>query len=321
MAAEGGAIAGAAHRSAPASMPECSPEGPPLGLRDGVPAERVSSRELAVLGGVEIGRHRFLPGETLYPPLPGPLINLHLGPPTRLVTRRNGRTWEGTQPPGAVEILSAHGATEQVLRDPSDDASVLLPDGFLHRVAEGVGLDPDRVEIVDRLDGRDPRLEALLCLFLPELAGAGLGGELYAESLATALAVHLLRAHSSLATGLGGTLGRDPAGRLPERALSRVVDHVEAHLAGDVSLDRLAAVAGFSARHFLRLFRASTGLSPHQYLIRARVERAKTLLAGGELPLAQVAAAAGFAHQQHLARHFGRLVGVSPGRYRRLVSR
>ena len=98
------------------------------------------------------------------------------------------------------------------------------------------------------------------------------------------------------------------------------MDHVEARLAEDLSLSELAAVVNISPRHFLRLFKRSTGISPHRYVIRRRVERAKVLLSGSDTPLWQVAEACGFAHQQHLSTHFKRLVGVSPGRYRNLHS-
>jgi AraC family transcriptional regulator len=167
-------------------------------MREGVPDERVFSRDLKVFGDVEVGHHRFLLGQTAFPPLPGHLVNLHLGAPTRVVTRRDGEGWEGTQPPGVVEVYSAGRATEQEIRDTSEDVSVLLGEGFFRRVAEQVGVDPDRVEVLDRFDARDANTERILLSLLPELGSEGLGGELYSESLATALAVHLLREHSSL---------------------------------------------------------------------------------------------------------------------------
>ena len=71
-------------------------------------------------------------------------------------------------------------------------------------------------------------------------------------------------------------------------------------------------MANLSERHFSRLFKESTGVSPHQYVIRQRVEKARDLLASTDLPVGEVALVCGFAHQGHLARHFGRLVGVTP---------
>jgi AraC family transcriptional regulator len=80
----------------------------------------------------------------------------------------------------------------------------------------------------------------------------------------------------------------------------------------------MAAVAHLSAYHFARQFKAATGLPPHQYVILRRVERARQLLqAGTDLSLAEVAACAGFSDQSQLTHHFKRLVGVTPGQFRR----
>lgn len=92
---------------------------------------------------------------------------------------------------------------------------------------------------------------------------------------------------------------------------------MDGNLAGDLSLGDLSDVANLSSRHFLRLFKESTGLSPHQYVVRARVRKARALLVDDDLALGQVAKECGFAHQQHLSRCFNRLVGTSPGRYRK----
>lgn len=293
-----------------------------VGMRDGVPDERVFSRALKVFAGVEVGHHRFLPGETSFPSLPGHLVNLHLGAPTSTATwREDGASWRGTQRSGNVEVFSASKATEQIVHDTSEDASVLLGEAFFRSVVEEVGADPDRVEVLDSFGGRDANVERILLSLVPELKTGGLGGELYVESLATALAVHLLREHSSIGPESRRRIDRNPPGGLPRRTLRLVLDHVDANLVGVISLAEVAAVADLSPRHFLRLFKESTGLSPHQYVIARRVERARGLLAGSDLALWRVADACGFAHQQHLSRHFKRLVGVSPGRYRTLNRR
>lgn len=290
-------------------------------MREGVPDERVFSRELKVFGDVEVGHHRFLPGETAFPPLPGHLVNLHLGAPTRVATRREGTIWEGIQPRGNVEVLSAGRGTEQAIGGVSEDASVLLGEGFFRRVAEQAGLDPDHVEVVDCYETHDQNVERILLSLMPELETQGLGGELYVQSLATALAVHLLREHSSIGKSAGRRVDPEPQRRLPSRSLDLALDYIEANLAGGLSLAGISEVASVSPRQLLRLFKASTGVAPYQYVIRRRVQRARTLLSEGDLPLWHVARSCGFAHQQHLSTHFKRLVGVSPGRYRRLASR
>jgi AraC family transcriptional regulator len=95
------------------------------------------------------------------------------------------------------------------------------------------------------------------------------------------------------------------------------VDFVQAHLSQNLSLDALAQHTGYSTYHFARLFRSTLGESPHQYVLRQRVERAHELLKRPDLPLVEVALATGFAHQSHLTQQFKRHFGVTPSAYRR----
>jgi AraC family transcriptional regulator len=93
---------------------------------------------------------------------------------------------------------------------------------------------------------------------------------------------------------------------------------MEERLDAGLTVEQLAAAARLSAYHFARQFKAATGLPPHQYVILRRVERARQLLqAGTGLSLAEVAAHVGFADQSQVCRHFKRLVGVTPGQFRR----
>jgi AraC family transcriptional regulator len=106
--------------------------------------------------------------------------------------------------------------------------------------------------------------------------------------------------------------GPTPRLTLPAGRMRRVTDYIEANLDGDLSLHLLAQIAGLSLSHFKTLFRHTAGLPLHQYVIRRRVERARLLLAQGDLPISRVALAAGFTHQSHMARHVRRLLGVAP---------
>lgn len=132
------------------------------------------------------------------------------------------------------------------------------------------------------------------------------GGELFASSLATALGVHLSREYA----GESGPLKAVP--RLSDNELARLDHHIARNLDTPLTLDALAAVVGRSRFHFARLFKASTGETPHRHVVRRRVERARELLrAGGDI--ADVAAAVGFASQSHLHAHVRRAFGCTPG--------
>jgi AraC family transcriptional regulator len=145
-----------------------------------------------------------------------------------------------------------------------------------------------------------------------ELREGGPGGRLLSESLSNVLAVHLLRRFAT-----HGPADAPTGGALPKHKLRAVVEYIHEHLEAELSLDHLAAVAHVSPFHFARLFKHSTGLPPHQYVIAHRVERAKKLLSGRRHPtLAEVATEVGFANQSHFTRHFKRLVGVTPRQFR-----
>jgi AraC family transcriptional regulator len=103
---------------------------------------------------------------------------------------------------------------------------------------------------------------------------------------------------------------------LDQATLRRVSTYIEEHLAEDLSLSALAAVAYLSPYHFARLFKASTGSAPHQYVIGRRIERAKLLLSTTKWSLTTIAHTVGFAHESHLALHFRRLTGLLPSSFR-----
>lgn len=137
------------------------------------------------------------------------------------------------------------------------------------------------------------------------------GGELFASSLATALGVHLSREYAS------GSESYKPAARLSDDELARLNRHIDRNLDTPLTLEDLASLVGRSRFHFSRLFKSSTGMTPHQYVVRCRVERARELLRAGS-SIAEVAAAVGFASQSHLHSHIQRVFGCTPGQ---LVSR
>jgi AraC-like DNA-binding protein len=128
--------------------------------------------------------------------------------------------------------------------------------------------------------------------------------------------------HTRPRLDLLGTL-RQPApppqarGGLPSAVMRRVCQHIDANLSESIDLAGLAAVAGLSVFHFAREFKQSAGVAPHYYLIRRRVERARQMLTRTDLPLSEIALVAGFADQSHLARHFRRIIGTTPGEFRR----
>jgi AraC family transcriptional regulator len=171
--------------------------------------------------------------------------------------------------------------------------------------------DPERAELLPIPFFRDPFIEQLCLALVAELETPGLLGSLYADTLAQVLALHLLRHYSSL----------NHTKDISERGLSQgqlrlVRDFINDYLGNEIRLEELAALTNSSPSHFTKQFKRSVGLPPHQYLIQQRIERAKELLSGKALNVAEVSQAVGFFDQSHLVRHFKYWVGVTPKDYR-----
>src|SRR5258708_2103913 len=110
---------------------------------------------------------------------------------------------------------------------------------------------------------------------------------------------------------------RSPCGKLQRRLLQRVLDRMNVDLAAVLDLNTLAAESGYSRSHFLRTFRAAMGCSPHQWLTRSRVERAKTTLRQKSISLIDIALTCGLSSHRHFSNTFKQIVGVTPSDYRR----
>ena len=240
-------------------------------------------------------------------------LALFVRPPQELDLRYEGVRRHRPPPAGSILLVPAGSPAGWRSSGRRDLLSIYLAPGLVERVAaEAFDLDPARLT-VPPLDGLElPHLRAAMTAVGAELASGGPGGPLAAESLANLLAVHLIRYVSA-----PRRLERGRDGVLPRGRLRAVEEYIEEHLDGSPSLEQMAATAHLSVYHFARQFRAATGLPPHQYVISRRVERAKQLLQEGDLSLAEVAAAAGFADQSKLSHTFKRVVGVSPRQFRR----
>ena len=249
--------------------------------------------------GLQVDLHTISPGPFELAPLPDHRLMVHAGAPIHGTCRLHRFVYTR----GDVDILPAG---ESDYWEPAETSSSLilqLSPSLLGRAAEDMGLDPDRAGLEPRHQFRDPQIEHIAWALDAERRAGYPGGLLYTESLGLALSVHLLGSYRAPL--------RLPRG-LSKPQLRRVTDYVEEHLAEELSLARLAAVAGVSASHLKTQFKRSTGLPVHTYVVQRRVERAKALLLDGKLPASQVAAEAGFAHQSHMARCMRRVLGVTP---------
>jgi AraC family transcriptional regulator len=187
-----------------------------------------------------------------------------------------------------------------------------LSKDLLVRAAEELAdSDPAHLTLIGRTGFRDPLLTQIGFALWRELEQPDPAGKLYAQAAAQMLAVHLLRHYTTTPLAI-----KELSQGLTRQQIGRVTDFILAHLTQDISLEALAQQADFSPYHFARLFRQTTGESPHQFVLRQRVERAQHLLKATNMPLASIALESGFANQSHLTRIFKRHLGLTPRTYR-----
>src|SRR6266850_950794 len=136
--------------------------------------------------------------------------------------------------------------------------------------------------------------------------------QLFIDHMMVALTAHVAQAYGGLRPGSEPTRG----GLAPWQ-VKRACERLDSDLGGKLSLQQIAAEFDLSVSHFSRAFRVSTGLPPHQWLLRQRVEAAQQLMTVRDLPLSAIAISAGFAHQSHFTRVFSAAVGASPAAWRR----
>jgi len=192
----------------------------------------------------------------------------------------------------------------------SEHLAMLLDPSLVLRAAAEFSA-PIHAEVVETAAPHDPVIMSVGLALMAELETEKESGRMYAESLANILALHLLR-HYTASTRSGQRF----VGGLSGKKLRLVLDFIDVNYAGDLGLSELAAVAGMSTFHFAREFKRAKGATPHQYLIRLRIERAKELLSRSKMSLVDVGFKAGFSHQSHFTRLFHKLTGTTPQSYR-----
>jgi AraC family transcriptional regulator len=181
-----------------------------------------------------------------------------------------------------------------------------------HFIVEALECAPQAVvNVHERYGTPDVFVQHLANLLRHSNNGGQPVSRLKAESTTVVMLTHLSR----LDRAAGFKPSRDSA-RLPGRRLAQVVDYIENNLNEQLSLVALARIAQMSSFHFSRQFRSSTGLTPHQYVMQRRIDRARQQLRDPRLSIADVAFACGFATQAHLTSVFRTLVGFTPKAYR-----
>ncbi|MEA3158693.1 MAG: AraC family transcriptional regulator [Gammaproteobacteria bacterium] len=224
----------------------------------------------------------------------------------------SGRTvQDGLTTPGTVHVTEPAAPVHCLFRGPYDVLHLHIPNQLIAECARDMTSHLLPVLVSKSVPSKDATVESLArALFEADRVG-GSFGQIYADCISMAIVARLL---ASANRGAGPD--QPKAGKLARWRLKRAIDYVEAHLDNPVSLADVASSAGLTRMHFAAQFRAATGLRPHEYLLRRRIERAQEMLVGTSMPLVDIALSVGFQTQSHFTRVFKRYAGQPPRAWR-----
>ena len=229
-----------------------------------------------------------------------------------LYQERNGRSWQKTLRAG--DIIVAPAGPPRILRhkEEAEVAKVLLTSELVDEIVRTVT--PERasqIELLDNFGTRDSHIEELVRRLIAELRADDVGSGLCAESLATELAVHLIRNHSTARRTAAVTFSA-----LPRSKLQRVTDYIEDNLREGLTLEKISQSVSMSPYHFAHVFKQAVGVAPHRYVVKCRIDRAKALLRGTDLSVTEIARQVGYPTLSHFSFAFHKRIGQTPSRYR-----
>jgi AraC family transcriptional regulator len=268
-------------------------------------------RHNAEWAGFDIRHFRVLPGELVEQTHPVHKLNITLD--GSILTQRHTATgkWRTSRVGKGFICLNPAGQPSKAVWEAELEClTILLNPAFVVQTARQQNFFGE-VELVEVYVRRDPLIQHIGLALLTEASAKEPVGRMYAESLANALILHLLKNYST------ANFNRQNAnGGLSGYRLRRAKEFINEHLEEDLTLAEVAKAVGYSPFHFARAFRRTTGLTPQQYLVQQRINRAKELLITGDLPLVEVSIQAGFKNQSHFTTLFRKFTALTPKAFR-----
>jgi len=249
--------------------------------------------------------------EMMLPPVDRHFIAVHLLKPCEIRTHWGGSTRRGHSSPGNAMLMAAGQDSAWACPTAIDELLMFLDPAIIDEAAHEIC--GHKVGLIEGVGIVDPTITDIARQVLDELEQPGLGTRLFADVAARALALAIVRRHS---TASGRNVS--PRVEMTARQLRLATDFIETRIDEELTLENISAVADMSPFRFARAFRKATGQSPRQYVIARRIERAKQLLRSTDKDIAEIANHVGFATQSHFTTIFGRRCGTTPRRYREL---
>lgn len=237
-------------------------------------------------------------------PMTDHLLMVQIGGPNLVARRIDDQDRSGIQEHGEIDLLPAGSIGTWEVEKHSTTIRFRFAPAQVRTIAVGMGLNPNLVELLPRLQARDTQIEHIAAAIGHALDDNILLERSYGANLGAALLARVV-------TRFGATKPAKVKSGLSKKQLQSVCDHIENHIDKQLTSADLAAVIGLGVPYFRILFHRSMGLPVHQYVIQRRVEKAKSLLQRGRA-ISQAAGDAGFADQSHLARSMRRVIGLLP---------
>ena len=224
----------------------------------------------------------------------------------------DGRFQREFQNQGDTNIIPAYTLHRVQWQQEGQFMFVAIEPSLLRQAGQHL-VNPDKIELIPHFATvRDPLIQGILFALKRELESGGIGGNLYIDHLKLALAIHLLRWYCTSTPEI-----TNYSNGLSKQKLQQVIEYINDRLEEKIQLSYLAKLVDISQYYFCSLFKQSMGISPYQYIIGQRIERAKQLLKQKELSIVDVALKCGFSSQTHFNKQFYKRMGVTPLAYRK----
>lgn len=262
---------------------------------------------------VRVHRARVVPGRMLEHANSFHEVNINLG--GCLTTEKISATGKTVRTKGAAGNLCVTPAGQPIgafWDKPLDNMGISFDPEFVRRTALENRFN-STFELAEVYKKEDSLIQHIGLALLAEAESGTPAGRLYADSLIQTLTLHLLKNYST-----ANLRQENSRGGLSGYRLRRVTEFIGANLETDLSLAEIARVADLSQYHFARAFRQSTGLTPQQYLMQQRIERAKELLVKNDLPIVEISLRTGFKNQSHFTTLFRKFTKFTPKTWREL---
>jgi len=235
---------------------------------------------------------------------------------TNLEWQLGNSTHRRTLTDGNIQLIPAHVPYCAMWDRPAHFMVITLDPIRLSKTANEQGIDSS-VQLTPQFLNSDALIYGIGQALKTELK-SDRSDLLYIESLSNCLVVHLLHRYT-ISEEIGKERNKNTEG-LSQRQLTTVIDYINTHLNQSLSITELAQQIHLSSDYFIRLFRQSTEMTPHRYIVQQRIDLAKQLLQRSHMSINEIALEAGFANQQHFTRQFRQITGTTPKAFRRIAS-